>query len=53
MQCNNLFIIKIRASALALVDIPELTAEEIGMKSMNIASRMCIYTNNSFTTLKL
>jgi ATP-dependent protease HslVU (ClpYQ) peptidase subunit len=30
-----------------------MTAEQIAQKSMKIAAKMCIYTNDSFTTLKL
>jgi ATP-dependent HslUV protease, peptidase subunit HslV len=41
------------AAALALEDIPDMTAEEIALKSMKIAAKMCIYTNDSFTSLKL
>jgi len=38
------------AAARALMDIPELSAEEVATKSMNIAGDMCIYTNHEFLT---
>jgi ATP-dependent HslUV protease subunit HslV len=36
------------AAARALQDIPELSAEEVARKAMDIASDMCVYTNKSF-----
>jgi ATP-dependent HslUV protease subunit HslV len=36
------------AAARALMDIPELSAEDVAKKAMKIASEMCIYTNDSF-----
>lgn len=36
------------AAARALMDIPELSAEDVAKKAMKIASDMCIYTNDSF-----
>eukprot|EP00550_Attheya_septentrionalis_P009306 CAMPEP_0198294470 /NCGR_PEP_ID=MMETSP1449-20131203/22508_1 /TAXON_ID=420275 /ORGANISM="Attheya septentrionalis, Strain CCMP2084" /LENGTH=255 /DNA_ID=CAMNT_0043994429 /DNA_START=10 /DNA_END=777 /DNA_ORIENTATION=- len=36
------------AAARALKDIPELSAEEVARRSMEIASDMCVYTNKSF-----
>ena len=36
------------AAALAYMDETELSAKEIALKSMEIASKICIYTNNSF-----
>ena len=36
------------AAARALQDIPELSAEEVARKSMEIASDMCVYTNKNF-----
>jgi len=36
------------AAARALVDIPDLSAEEVARKSMNIASNMCVYTNDQY-----
>eukprot|EP01080_Neovahlkampfia_damariscottae_P005367 gene5367-9175_t len=41
------------AAALALIDIDGFTAEDIALKSMKIASDICIYTNSNFTVLKL
>lgn len=37
------------AAARALIDIPELSAEEVARKAMAIASDMCIYTNSEYT----
>ena len=36
------------AAARALQDIPELSAEQVARKAMDIASDMCVYTNKSF-----
>jgi ATP-dependent HslUV protease subunit HslV len=36
------------AAAKALQDIPELSAEEVARRSMEIASDMCVFTNKSF-----
>mmetsp|Transcript_12632 Transcript_12632/g.16022 ORF Transcript_12632/g.16022 Transcript_12632/m.16022 type:complete len:258 (-) Transcript_12632:33-806(-) len=36
------------AAARALQDVPELSAEEVARKSMEIASDMCVYTNKNF-----
>lgn len=36
------------AAARALQDIPELSAEEVARKSMEIASDMCVFTNKNF-----
>lgn len=30
------------------MDIPELSAEDVAKKAMNIAADMCIYTNKEF-----
>lgn len=38
------------AAARALVDVPEMTAEDVAKKAMNIASKMCVYTNDNFRT---
>ena len=38
------------AAARALIDLPELTAEEVAKKAMTIAADTCIYTNHNFTT---
>jgi len=37
------------AAARALQDIPELSAEEVATRAMEIASNMCVYTNKNFT----
>jgi ATP-dependent protease HslVU (ClpYQ) peptidase subunit len=42
LQPNNL------AAARALIDIEELSAEEVATKAMKIASSMCVYTNESY-----
>lgn len=34
------------AAATALLDIPELTAEQIARKAMRIAADLCVYTNH-------
>lgn len=36
------------AAALAYMDASNLSAKEIALKSIEIASKICIYTNNSF-----
>ena len=36
------------AAARALADQPNMTAESIARKSMDIASDMCVYTNKNF-----
>ncbi|KAL7557845.1 hypothetical protein ACA910_019893 [Epithemia clementina (nom. ined.)] len=36
------------AAARALLDIPELSAEDVARKAMNIAADMCVYTNHNF-----
>ena len=56
--CNAAFILFLTSSALpsffataaarALVDIPDLSAEEVARKSMEIAANMCVYTNTNF-----
>jgi ATP-dependent HslUV protease subunit HslV len=38
-----------QSAAKALLDIEDLTAMEIALKSMRIASELCVYTNNNFT----
>lgn len=37
------------AAARALVDVPDLDARHIAIKSMRIASDICVYTNQHFT----
>lgn len=36
------------AAARALIDQPNLDAEEIGRRSMQIAADICVYTNHNF-----
>mmetsp|Transcript_25511 Transcript_25511/g.59272 ORF Transcript_25511/g.59272 Transcript_25511/m.59272 type:complete len:237 (-) Transcript_25511:28-738(-) len=36
------------AAARALIDLPDLSAEEVAKKSMEVAGEMCIYTNKNF-----
>ena len=38
------------AAARALIDVPDMSAEDIAGKAMNIASKMCVYTNENFRT---
>ncbi len=37
-----------QSAALALIDVPNMTAEEIARKAMKVASDMCIYTNHNY-----
>ena len=41
------------SSAMALYDMPNLSAEEIARRSIEIASKLCIYTNNNIVIEKL
>eukprot|EP00934_Nitzschia_sp_Nitz4_P007151 Nitzschia sp. Nitz4//scaffold133_size116822//30974//31759//NITZ4_003799-RA/size116822-snap-gene-0.2-mRNA-1//1//CDS//3329535372//7141//frame0 len=41
------------AAARALMAVPELSAEEVATRAMNIASDMCCHTNKNFKTLTL
>jgi ATP-dependent HslUV protease subunit HslV len=41
-------LFEITAAARALLDFPDLSAEEVAKKAMDIASDMCIYTNKEF-----
>jgi ATP-dependent HslUV protease subunit HslV len=36
------------AAARALIDVPEMSAEDVAKKAMDIASNMCVYTNDNF-----
>lgn len=36
------------AAARALIDQPDLDAEQIGRKAMRIAADICVYTNDNF-----
>ena len=38
----------IPAAARAQMDNPDLSAEDVAKKAMQIASEMCIYTNDNF-----
>jgi hypothetical protein len=38
------------AAARALMDIPELSAEDVAKKAMRVASDMCVYTNDNYRT---
>ena len=38
------------AAARALIDVPDMTAEDIAKKAMEIAAKMCVYTNDNFRT---
>lgn len=51
--CNmraSLFVhaLLLSAAARALIDQPNLDAEEIGRKAMQIAADICVYTNHNF-----
>ena len=41
-------IIHTIAAARALMDIPELSAEDVARKAMRVASDMCVYTNDNY-----
>lgn len=41
------------SAARALIDIEDVNAEQIVVKSMKIASEICVYTNNSLTIEKI
>merc|ERR1711988_2001503 len=36
------------SAARALLDVPDMSANDIGHKAMKIASEICVYTNSSF-----
>ena len=38
------------AAARALMDVPDMSAEDVAKKAMGIASKMCVYTNDNFRT---
>lgn len=42
-----------QSAAIALLDIDGMSAEDIALKSMGIASNLCVYTNSNFTVEKL
>jgi len=31
-----------------LIDVPDLSAEDVARKAMKVASEMCIYTNDNY-----
>jgi uncharacterized protein YneF (UPF0154 family) len=37
-----------KAAARALMDLPDLSAQDVAKKAMLIASEMCVYTNQNF-----
>ena len=37
------------SAAKALIDLPNFSAKEIALKSMNIASDLCVFTNKNYT----
>jgi len=41
------------AASRALIDMPDMTAEQVAQKAMKIAADMCVHTNHEFLTLKL
>jgi ATP-dependent HslUV protease subunit HslV len=48
VSVSHLFSFEITAAARALKDFPDLSAEEVTRKAMDIASDMCIHTNKVF-----
>lgn len=44
----SLAVLDITAAARALMDLPDMSAEEVASKAMNVAANMCIYTNHEF-----
>ena len=42
------FVLLFAAAARALVDIPDLTAEDVAERSMKVAANMCVYINTEF-----
>lgn len=45
---SKYLIMTLVAAARALMDIPDMSAEEVAKKAMTIASSMCVYTNDNF-----
>ncbi len=41
------------SAAMALYDVGELSAEEIAVRALNIASKICIYTNDNIVVEKI
>jgi ATP-dependent HslUV protease, peptidase subunit HslV len=48
--CCCYFLLSFIAAARALMDFPDLSAEDVAKKAMNIAADMCVYTNHNFLT---
>lgn len=44
----RLFLFYLTAAARALIHIPELSAEDVARKAMDVASDMCVFTNKEF-----
>jgi len=42
-----------QCAALALIDVPDLGAEEVARRAMKIASDTCIYTNHNYVCMTL
>jgi ATP-dependent protease HslVU (ClpYQ) peptidase subunit len=42
------FYTQTTAAARALMDLPDLSAEDVAKKAMHVASEMCVYTNQNF-----
>jgi ATP-dependent protease HslVU (ClpYQ) peptidase subunit len=42
------WVLTFTAAARALIDQPDLDAEEIGRRAMQIAADICVYTNHNF-----
>ena len=41
------------AAARALVDQPNLNAEQVALKAIQVAAEICVYTNSNFVVEKL
>ena len=46
--CACIYNIIFTAAARALMDIPDLSAEDVAKKAMRVASDMCVYTNDNY-----
>jgi len=42
------YFVHFSAASRALIDHPDMTAEEVARKAMNIAADMCVHTNHNF-----
>jgi hypothetical protein len=47
-NCAYCFFLSEKAAARALVGMPDLKAEDVARKAMEIAADMCVYTNHNF-----